>query len=199
MIPEAPAAILERFGEDDQHGRAPKKVMGVPQKRWMVFVNGKIPIYKWMRTGGSRILGKPHMLQWPDQDAVLCCSIWMHLGQALWSQTKPPFFHIAIPMSPKCSSPTFCPRGYPPQPHKRATGLQCCCLGHSVSWNPFFGCVQTSERPILTAKNCNRPSRDQTWQSKILYKPLCMEVLTGNYLQMREFHCHVWLPRVNGE
>ena len=35
-------------------------VMGVPQKRWMVFV-GEDPMNKWMMTGGTPIYGNPHL------------------------------------------------------------------------------------------------------------------------------------------
>jgi hypothetical protein len=39
-------------------------VMGVSQKRWMVGISWKIPIYKWMRTGATRatlISGNHHV------------------------------------------------------------------------------------------------------------------------------------------
>ena len=36
-------------------------VMGVSQKRWMVGISWKIPIYKWMRTGATLISGHHHV------------------------------------------------------------------------------------------------------------------------------------------
>ena len=35
--------------------------MGVSQKRWMVGISWKIPIYKWMRTGATLISGHHHV------------------------------------------------------------------------------------------------------------------------------------------